>query len=140
MAASPVNQLNAHISNMLATGLLDEHFTALRRLQDAESPDFVDGLVTNFLNDGDRIFGKLAQLLERPFVDLDVVSNHLMKLKGSSASVGARHVRLACIQLLQLTSQQKNRDEWISTLARGRAAFDEVRREFQTMVQLERQI
>ncbi|TVU04564.1 hypothetical protein EJB05_47679 [Eragrostis curvula] len=136
MAASPVKQLNAHISKMIATGLLDESFMALRKLQDAEDPDFVAGVVTNFLNDGDRMFGELTQLLERPFVDLHALYEKLHKFKGCSASVGARQVTLACIQLEQFTGQQKTREEWVSTLAKGRAAFDVVRSEFQTMIQV----
>ncbi|TVU13141.1 hypothetical protein EJB05_40673, partial [Eragrostis curvula] len=112
MAASPLNQLNSHISNMYNSGLLDEHFMEMWRLQDGEeSPDFIAGLVTTFLTDGDQIFNELAQLLERPFVDLDALSNKLVQLKGCSSSVGARQVRLACVQLFKFVSQQKNRDE-----------------------------
>ncbi|TVU21066.1 hypothetical protein EJB05_30679, partial [Eragrostis curvula] len=106
MTASPMNQLNAHISTMIATGLLDEHFMALQSLQDAEDPDFIAGLVTTFLNDGDRMFGKLTQLLERLFMDFDALYKKLHELKGCSA-----RVRLACIQLLQFIGEQKNKDE-----------------------------
>ncbi|TVU05946.1 hypothetical protein EJB05_49132 [Eragrostis curvula] len=142
MAASPVNQLNAHISKMIATGLLDESFMVLRRLQDAEDPDFIAGLVTNFLNDSDRMFGELTQLLERPFMDFKALFEKLHELKGCSAGVCARQVKLACIQLEQFigVSRRTGMSKWVSTLAKGRAAFDEVCSEFQTMIQLERQI
>ncbi|TVU02878.1 hypothetical protein EJB05_51600, partial [Eragrostis curvula] len=87
--------------HLLKLGLLDEHFMALQSLQDAEDPDFIAGLVMTFLNDGDRMFGELTQLLERLFMDFDALYKKLHELKGCSA-----RVRLACIQLLQFIGGQ----------------------------------
>ncbi|XP_062196529.1 histidine-containing phosphotransfer protein 1-like [Phragmites australis] len=137
MAAA--NQLNALVSNMFATGLLDEQFQQLQMLQDASAPDFVSEVVTLFCDDGERIIGELTKLLEKPSVDFNRVDAFVHQLKGSSASIGAQKVKNTCIQFREFC-QQKSRDGCLKTLDSVRSEFYDLRSKFQTMLQLERQI
>ncbi|AQK51660.1 histidine-containing phosphotransfer protein3 [Zea mays] len=106
---SAANQLAALVSNMYATGLLDDQFQQLQMLQNASTPDFVSEVVTLFCQDGERIIGELAKLLEKPNVDFDRVDAFVHQLKGSSASIGAQKVKNTCIQFRE-SCQQKSKD------------------------------
>ncbi|RLN05604.1 histidine-containing phosphotransfer protein 1-like [Panicum miliaceum] len=137
MAAA--NQLTALLNNMYATGLLDEQFQQLQMLQDSSSPDFVSEVVTLFCQDGERIIGELAKLLEKPSVDFDRVDAFVHQLKGSSASVGAQKVKNTCIQFREFC-QSRSKDGCLKTLDSVRTEFYDLRGKFQTMLQLERQL
>ncbi|XP_051202378.1 histidine-containing phosphotransfer protein 1 isoform X2 [Lolium perenne] len=108
-------QLNTLMSNMFATGLLDDQFQQLQMLQDPSAPDFVAEVVTLFCEDGERIIGELAKLLDKPAVDFDKVDAFVHQLKGSSAR---------CLK----------------TLDAVRNDFYDLRSKFQTMLQLEQQV
>ncbi|KAL6646364.1 hypothetical protein ACP70R_017972 [Stipagrostis hirtigluma subsp. patula] len=134
MATSPMDQLNALVSNMFATGLLDEQFHQLKNLQDPSTPDFVSEVIALFCDDGVQIIDELAKLLEQPTVDFDMVDSFVHQLKGSSASVGALKVKNTCIQFREFC-KQKSRDGCIMTLDSARTEFYDVRSKFQTMLQ-----
>ncbi|ONM04120.1 Histidine-containing phosphotransfer protein 1 [Zea mays] len=139
---SAANQLAALVSNMYATGLLDDQFQQLQLLQDPSAPDFVSEVVTLFCQDGERIIEELAKLLcvwEKPNVDFDRVDAFVHQLKGSSANIGAQKVKNTCIQFREFC-QQKSRDGCLKVLETMRINFYELRGKFQTMLQLERQV
>ncbi|XP_073356885.1 histidine-containing phosphotransfer protein 1-like isoform X3 [Aegilops tauschii subsp. strangulata] len=69
MAAPMLNQLNTLVANMFAAGLLDDQFQELQMLQEGSAPDFIDKVVTLFSEDGERIIGEIAKLLDKPCVD-----------------------------------------------------------------------
>ncbi|KAG2641930.1 histidine-containing phosphotransfer protein 2-like [Panicum virgatum] len=139
-AAALREQLNALLSSMFASGLVDEQFQQLQMLQDdGGTPGFVAEVVTLFCDDADRIISELTALLEQPVVDFDKVDAYVHQLKGSSASVGAQKVKFTCTQFRQLC-QDKNRDGCIVALAVVRNEFNDLRTKFQTMLQLEQQI
>jgi len=138
-AMSAANQLAALVSNMYATGLLDDQFQQLQMLQNASTPDFVSEVVTLFCQDGERIIGELAKLLEKPNVDFDRVDAFVHQLKGSSASIGAQKVKNTCIQFRE-SCQQKSKDGCLKTLETVKINFYDLRDKFQTMLQLQRQV
>ncbi|KAJ1269624.1 hypothetical protein BS78_07G225800 [Paspalum vaginatum] len=135
----PVAQLAALRESMLTSGLLDEQYMQLQRLQDPSTPDFVSEVITLFCQDGDRIIRELASLLDKPTVDFDRVDAFVHQLKGSSASVGAQKVMNASLQFREVC-RQKNKDGCIKVLQIARNEFNDVRGKFQNMLQLERQI
>nr|CAB3456551.1 unnamed protein product [Digitaria exilis] len=115
-AAALREQLNALLSSMYASGLVDDQFQQLQMLQDdGGTPGFVAEVVTLFCDDADRIISELAALLEQPVVDFDKVDAYVHQLKGSSAR---------CIMALTLVRNE----------------FYDLRNKFQTMLQLEQQI
>nr|CAB3483800.1 unnamed protein product [Digitaria exilis] len=108
-------QLAALLNSMFSAGLLNDQFQQLKELEDPSTPEFLSEVVTLFCEDGERIIGELARLLERPSVDFDRVDAFVHQLKGSSASVGAQKVKNRCIQLRDFC-QQRNRDGCLKTL------------------------
>ncbi|KAF8692713.1 hypothetical protein HU200_039549 [Digitaria exilis] len=135
-AAALREQLNALLSSMYASGLVDDQFQQLQMLQDdGGTPGFVAEVVTLFCDDADRIISELAALLEQPVVDFDKVDAYVHQLKGSSASVGAQKVKFTCMQFRELC-QHKNRDGCIMALTLVRNEFYDLRNKFQTMLQV----
>ncbi|KAJ0962045.1 hypothetical protein J5N97_029873 [Dioscorea zingiberensis] len=83
---------------LLMQGLLDEQFQQLQSLQDESNPCFVMEVVTLFCDDAERIFTELDKLMSQPVVEFQQVDAYIHQLKGSSSSVGAQNVKLACVQ------------------------------------------
>ncbi|KAM3309723.1 hypothetical protein ACQJBY_030791 [Aegilops geniculata] len=122
MAAPMLNQPNSLLANMFAAGLLDDQFQELQMLQEGSAPDFIIKVVTLFCEDGERIIGEIAKLLDKPCVDYDKVGGFVRQLKGSSASIGAQRVKNSCIQFHQCC-QEKSKDGCVNSL-------DSVRNDF----------
>ncbi|WVZ91711.1 hypothetical protein U9M48_037844 [Paspalum notatum var. saurae] len=131
----PVAQLAALRESMLTSGLLDEQFTQLQKLQDPDSPNFVTEIITLFCQDGDRIIRELTTLLDQPTVDFNRVDAFVHQLKGSSASVGAQKVHNASIQFREVC-KQKNKDGCLKVLQTARTEFNDVRGKLQNMLQV----
>jgi histidine-containing phosphotransfer protein len=95
-----------------AEGVLDEQFAQLLSLQDDSNPDFVLEVVTLYFDDSAQKAQRIAALVglgadgapaagappptAEDFAALDALAH---QFKGSSASLGARQVALACSAL-----------------------------------------
>lgn len=101
--------LRACTWNSSLQGLLDDQFKQLQMLQEWGDPDFIVDVVTLFYEDGERIIGEIAKLLDKPCVDYDKVDGFVHQLMGNSACLGAQRVKNSCIQFHQCC-QQKSRD------------------------------
>ncbi|KAI4992824.1 histidine-containing phosphotransfer protein 2-like [Hordeum vulgare subsp. vulgare] len=141
MAAAALRaQLNAHIASMYATGAVDAYFQQLQSMDEGSAATgFVAEVVNIFLNDADRILNNIDGLLNQPAVDFYKVDALVHQLIGSSSTVGAKKVKLACMHFRQFyVAQSKERCHM--SLALLRSEFSDVRNKLQTMLQLERQI
>ncbi|XP_074589056.1 histidine-containing phosphotransfer protein 1-like isoform X1 [Curcuma longa] len=94
---TPAEELDSLIHWMFSEGLLDQQFQQLQMLQDASNPNFVAEVITLFCKDSEIILTELTKLLNQPVVDFEKVDAYVHQLKGSSSSVGANNVKLACI-------------------------------------------
>ncbi|XP_058087262.1 histidine-containing phosphotransfer protein 2-like isoform X2 [Magnolia sinica] len=110
-SAALKEQLHGLVNSMFREGLLDEQFTQLQMLQDANNPGFVAEVVALFCEDSERILAELTKYLDQAVVDYQKVDAYVHQLKGSSSSVGAHHVKLACIEFRQFC-EDNNRDGW----------------------------
>ncbi|XP_072970270.1 histidine-containing phosphotransfer protein 2-like isoform X2 [Typha angustifolia] len=132
-------QLNVLLNSMFAEGLLDQQFQQLQMLQDGSSPGFVAEVITLFCEDSERILTELSKLLEQQVVDYQKVDAYVHQLKGSSASVGAQNVKLACAQFRQFY-EENNKEGCIRALNVVKHEFYRVRNKFDNMFQLEQRI
>ncbi|URD82022.1 histidine-containing phosphotransfer protein [Musa troglodytarum] len=98
-------QLDGLVNSMFLEGLLDDQFEQLQMLQDESSPGFIAELITLFCGDSERILAELTKLLDQAVVDYQKVDAFVHQLKGSSSSVGAQHVKLACVQFRQFCEE-----------------------------------
>ncbi|KAE8098517.1 hypothetical protein FH972_016574 [Carpinus fangiana] len=101
-------QHNNLIQSMFYEGMLDSQFAQIQVLQDANNPNFVMEVITIFCNDAERIMLELNNYLGQQDVDFNKLNGLVHQLKGSSSSVGAQHLKLACIDLHQ-ASEDKNK-------------------------------
>ncbi|GMY25154.1 histidine-containing phosphotransfer protein 1-like [Fagus crenata] len=97
------------VQSMFDEGMLDGQFAQIQALQDASSPKFVTEVIIIFCNDAERIILELNKYMDQQDVDYSQLNGFVYQLKGSSSSIGARHVKLACIDLHQ-ASDDKNKE------------------------------
>ncbi|XP_068660465.1 histidine-containing phosphotransfer protein 2-like [Aristolochia californica] len=133
------DQLNGLVNAMLREGLLDEQFTQLQMLQDASNPGFVAEVVALFCEDSERILTELTKLLDQVAVDFQKVDAYVHQLKGSSSSVGAQQVKLACIEFRHFC-EDNDKEGCIRALQVVKHEYYNLRAKFETMVQLEQRI
>ncbi|CAL9070050.1 unnamed protein product [Musa banksii] len=132
-------QLNGLVNSMFLEGLLDDQFEQLQMLQDESSPGFIAELITLFCGDSERILAELTKLLDQAVVDYQKVDAFVHQLKGSSSSVGAQHVKLACVQFRQFC-EEHNKEGCLCALNVVKHEYYLLRGKFDTMLQLEQRI
>ncbi|KAL5545895.1 hypothetical protein UlMin_005582 [Ulmus minor] len=125
-------ELKIQVQSMLDEGLLDGQFTELQALQDKTNPNFVSEVITLFLKDGQMILIEMIQLTARQDVDFSILNIYLHKLKGSSSSIGARQMTLACADL-RLACDAQNKE-------RVRREYFNLQLKLKILVQLEKTI
>ncbi|XP_008776068.2 histidine-containing phosphotransfer protein 2-like isoform X1 [Phoenix dactylifera] len=132
-------KLNGLVNSMFAEGLLDEQFQQLQMLQDGSNPGFVAEVVTLFCEDSERILAELTKLMDQAVVDYSKVDAYVHQLKGSSSSVGAQNVKLACIQFRQFC-EDNNKEGCMRALNVVKHEYYHLRSKFETMLHLENRI
>ncbi|XXG63046.1 hypothetical protein AAC387_Pa05g1316 [Persea americana] len=133
------DQLDGLLNSMFREGLLDEQFTQLQMLQDANNPGFVAEVISLFCEDSERILGELTKLLDQAVVDFLKVDAYVHQLKGSSSSVGAQHVKLACIEFRQFC-EDHDKEGCMRALHVVKHEYCNLRSKFESMIQLEQRI
>ncbi|KAI4998813.1 hypothetical protein ZWY2020_054155 [Hordeum vulgare] len=135
-------QLHAHLASMYATGVVDAYFQELQALDEGSAaPGYVAEVIDIFLNDGDSILRDIDGLLNQPLAEVDFhkVDAMVQQLKGSSSTVGAKKVKLACMDFQQFYTA-KNKKQCLMALAVLKSDFCELRNKLQTLMQLEQQV
>ncbi|KAK9791855.1 hypothetical protein WJX73_005155 [Symbiochloris irregularis] len=97
--ATQANRSEALLQQLTAEGLLDDQFTQLLQLQDESSPEFIDEVITLFIDDTTSKMQKLEGLLAQPQANFAEVDPVVHQLKGSSASFGAAAITQLTVQL-----------------------------------------
>eukprot|EP00262_Sarcandra_glabra_P017660 TRINITY_DN6128_c0_g1_i2.p1 TRINITY_DN6128_c0_g1~~TRINITY_DN6128_c0_g1_i2.p1 ORF type:complete len:150 (+),score=29.28 TRINITY_DN6128_c0_g1_i2:299-748(+) len=138
-SAALKEQLNALVNSMLQEGLLDDQFTQLQMLQDESNPGFVAEVIALFCEDSERILAELNVSMEQPVVDFHKVDAYVHQLKGSSSSVGAQRIKLACTDFRQFC-EDNEREGCLRALHVVKHEYYLLRSKFETMVQLEQRI
>ncbi|KAM7263788.1 hypothetical protein ACFE04_001471 [Oxalis oulophora] len=127
------------LQSMLDEEMLDNQFVQIQALQDDNSPNFVSEVITQFCNDAERIISELNRYLASQMVEFKKVDSCVHQLKGSSSSIGAHGVKLACIELRQASDDQ-NKQGCLQALNTITHEYFLLRYKFQTLVQLEQRI
>ncbi|XP_077230566.1 histidine-containing phosphotransfer protein 2-like [Tasmannia lanceolata] len=132
-------QLNDLVNSMFREGLLDEQFTQLQMLQDANNPGFVAEVIALFCDDSERILAELTKSLEQAVVDYQKADAYVHQLKGSSSSVGAQRIKLACVEFRHFC-EENNREGCLQALHGLKHEYFNLRSKFEAMVQMEQKI
>ncbi|WRX25178.1 Signal transduction histidine kinase [Theobroma cacao] len=83
-------QLKNFVQSMFDEGVLDSQFSQIQALQDSSNPNFVDEVIT----------------LGYQSVDFSKLDTYVHQLKGSSSSIGAHRLKLACVNLRQASDDR----------------------------------
>ncbi|KAH7512131.1 hypothetical protein FEM48_Zijuj12G0058000 [Ziziphus jujuba var. spinosa] len=112
MATAFKVQLKHLVQSMLDEGILDSQFIQLQALQDASNPNFVAEVITLFCNEAQRIINDLEIYIGQQDVDFSKMDANVHQLKGSSSSIGARRVTLACADLREASDERNKDSAW----------------------------
>ncbi|KAJ6824315.1 histidine-containing phosphotransfer protein 2-like isoform X1 [Iris pallida] len=130
-------QLDSFVKSMLAEGTLDQQFQQLQMLEDGSG--FVAEVIKMFCDDSERILGELTNLLEQVVVDFGKVDGCVHQLKGSSSSIGAHNVTVACVQFRHFCDEN-DKEGCLRALNVLKHEFYRLQSKFQTMSQMENRI
>lgn len=132
-------QLIEYTDSLFAEGLLDDQFTQLQLLQDANNPDFVAEVVSLFFEDSEKLLEQLTESLETEPIDYKKVDAHVHQFKGSSSSIGAQRVKTACVTF-RTCCEEENREGCRQALAQVKNEFYLVKSKLDVLLQMEQQI
>ncbi|EOY08176.1 hypothetical protein QUC31_010963 [Theobroma cacao] len=132
-------QLKNFVQSMFDEGVLDSQFSQIQALQDSSNPNFVDEVITLFCTDAERIITELNKYLGYQSVDFSKLDTYVHQLKGSSSSIGAHRLKLACVNLRQ-ASDDRSKEGCVRALNSITREYCLLRSKFQTLIQLERSI
>ncbi|XP_020248682.1 histidine-containing phosphotransfer protein 2-like [Asparagus officinalis] len=100
-AMSPRRRQRMHLANsMIAEGLLDQQFNQLLMLEE-DGSGFLAEVIKLFCDDSERMMSELSNLLDQDVVDYQKVDSFVHQLKGSSSSIGAHNIMVACVHFRQ---------------------------------------
>uniref|UniRef100_A0A5B6YVV2 Histidine-containing phosphotransfer protein n=1 Tax=Davidia involucrata TaxID=16924 RepID=A0A5B6YVV2_DAVIN len=132
-------QLNGFVNSMHDEGMLDSQFTQIQALQDESNPNFVTEVISLFCDDAKRIITELHKYLDQPNVDYHKLDAFVHQLKGSSSSIGAQRMKIACVDLRQ-ASDDKSKERCLQALSKIMYEYCLLQNKFQTLVQMEKRI
>ncbi|XP_022767130.1 histidine-containing phosphotransfer protein 1-like [Durio zibethinus] len=132
-------ELKNFVQSMFEEGVLDSQFSQIQALQDSSNPNFVDEVITSFCSDAERIITELNRYLGYQNVDFSKLDSYVHQLKGSSSSIGAHRLKLACVNLRQ-ASDDRNKEGCVRALNLITREYCLLRSKFQIVIQLERSI
>ncbi|TYI65451.1 hypothetical protein E1A91_D09G159400v1 [Gossypium mustelinum] len=132
-------QLKNFVQSMFEEGVLDNQFSQIQALQDSTNPNFVEEVITLFCNDAERIINEINRNLGYQNVDFSNLDSYVHQLKGSSSSIGANRLKLACANLHQ-ASDERNKEGCLQALQLITCEYCLLRRKFQALLHLERSI
>lgn len=127
------------IQSLEDEGLVDSYFRIPYLLKEEQGPSFFLDLVLNFLRDARIVMGDMAMALELSVVDFDVLNQHCIKLKGSSACIGARKVSNVCDVFIRAVGK-KSKDECLQALRNIEREYHDLQRKTENIMQLEKEI
>ncbi|MCD9561239.1 hypothetical protein HAX54_020242 [Datura stramonium] len=139
---SALNQLQLNrIQSLEDEGLVDSFFRMVYLLKEEQGPSFFLDLVLNFSRDARIVMGDMAKALfsESSVVDFDVLNQHCIKLKGSSACIGARKVSNVCDVFIQAVGK-KSKDECLEALRNIEREYHDLQSKTESIMQLEKEI
>lgn len=139
MASAAKAQLDSLVNSMMQEGMLDDQFQQLQMLQDASNPGFVVEVITLFCEDEERMLNELTQLLEQPAVDFRKIDSHVHQMKGSSASIGANRIKLACVEFRRFC-EENNKEGCQHALQLIKNEYYLLHRKFEAIMELEKRI
>ncbi|CAD7704351.1 unnamed protein product [Ostreobium quekettii] len=133
-------QIVSAVKALVDDGLLTEQFLELVRLQDSSEPTFLSELAGIFFSTAEEKLREMNRMLADEAVggatDYPELDNIAHKLKGSSASFGARVVAEECGALRE-ACESRQREACRGVVARQAAALEALKGRLQEVMELD---
>eukprot|EP00803_Ostreobium_quekettii_P001397 evm.model.scf_456.1 EVM.evm.TU.scf_456.1 scf_456:1427-1873(+) len=132
-------QILAAVGSLVREGLLTEQFLELVRLQDTSDPNFLSELANIFFSTAEEKLREMDRMLDEEVgagTDYPTLDNIAHKLKGSSASFGARVVAEECGALRE-ACELRQRDACRGVVARQAAALEALKGRMKEVMELD---
>lgn len=126
-------QIDMLAKSMIAEGLLDQQFNELLLLE-GDGGGFLAEVIKLFCVDCERIVNELSNLLDQPVVEYEKVGSIAHQLKGSSSSIGANSIHMACLYLRGMCNRQ-DRQGCVRALSEVRNEYCRLQPKFNVMMQ-----
>nr|POE70472.1 histidine-containing phosphotransfer protein 1 [Quercus suber] len=144
--------------DILSLGIVNDQFSQIHTLKSEEEPEHVVQLIDKYFVEVETILSELTSKIDCPDVDFSKLSElahkvderslRLLLLKGNSdlfgaggfdQSIGARHVKLACADLIK-SCDQMNKENFSRALIWIKNEFSHTRNKLEAYAQMERRI
>ncbi|KAJ1695590.1 hypothetical protein LUZ63_012288 [Rhynchospora breviuscula] len=141
--AMDVNRLQQTYSNhflsLFDEGILNQQFKELRLLQDDNNPTFLFEIVSLFTESAGTSINEIRSYCNQPATDFIKIKALLFRLKGSSQSLGAQNVEIAC-ENLRNGCDEYDLQNFLSCMEQLNLEFLKFKTKLETLFKLEQQI
>ncbi|KAM4084242.1 hypothetical protein ACB094_08G118000 [Castanea mollissima] len=127
------------IQNMYDEGYVNDQFWQIQQMKKTTQPDYAVRAVTSYCMSAQNLFTQLTDHINQENVDFYQVNVSARELFEQSNSVGAAHVKHACVELL-CACEENDKDYCSKTLYWTKNEFSQLKRKFETVIQMERKI
>ncbi|XP_065634455.1 histidine-containing phosphotransfer protein 5 isoform X2 [Quercus suber] len=120
-------------------GIVNDQFSQIHTLKSEEEPEHVVQLIDKYFVEVETILSELTSKIDCPDVDFSKLSELAHKVDERSLSIGARHVKLACADLIK-SCDQMNKENFSRALIWIKNEFSHTRNKLEAYAQMERRI
>ncbi|KAL7161811.1 hypothetical protein ACSBR2_042308 [Camellia fascicularis] len=131
--------LSRFIQKMCDDGMVNDQFVKLQELKKPNTPEFVVRAVTLYCMAVKNLFSLLSNMINETEVNFYEVALQACDLYERSRIIGAEHVKIASIDILR-SCQAFDNNCCIQALNQTKKEFSNLRRNLETLVQMERKI
>ncbi|XP_050281205.1 histidine-containing phosphotransfer protein 1-like isoform X3 [Quercus robur] len=133
--APVIRMVSAVIESLhLKMGYVNDQFWQIQQMKKTNQPDYAVRAVTSYCMSAQNLFTQLTDHINQENVDFHQVNVSAHELFEQSNSVGAAHVKHACVELLH-ACEDNDKDYCSKTLYWTKNEFSQLKRKFETVVQ-----
>ncbi|KAK7845242.1 histidine-containing phosphotransfer protein 5 [Quercus suber] len=126
--------LQGYVQSLFDEGIVNDQFSQIHTLKSEEEPEHVVQLIDKYFVEVETILSELTSKIDCPDVDFSKLSELAHKVDERSLSIGARHVKLACADLIK-SCDQMNKENFSRALIWIKNEFSHTRNKLEAYAQ-----
>ncbi|KAG4145233.1 hypothetical protein ERO13_D05G085200v2 [Gossypium hirsutum] len=131
--------LEQYVQSLFNEGIINEQFSHIQHLKMVGRTEHFVQLINTYCLDVESILAQLASSIDLPEVDFSKLAALAAEVTERSSRIGAEHVRLACVDLMQ-ACEQMQKQKFLLALDWTKTEFTQTQNKLQVLVQMERRI